>query len=131
MEKGAWQLRIYWHSAHGFIKSVWLYLSWFTKLGAYGLDETSLHFLRDYLSNQKQRTKIGSSFSDWWDIACGIPQGLILGPLMFDMFINDMLFFVSKSDVYSFADDNTLSSCRNISGEILLNLKFDWGHILK
>ena len=108
-----------------------MYSSWFTKLGAYGLDETSLHFLRDYLSNQKQRTKIGSSFSDWWDITCGIPQGLILGPLLFNMFINDMLFFVSKSDVYNFADDNTLSSCRNMSGEILLNLKFDLGHILK
>ena len=131
MEKGAWQLRIYCHSARGFIKSLWPYSSWFTKLGAYGLDETSLPFLRDYLSNQEQRTKIGFSFSDWWDITCGIPQGLILGPLVFNMFINDMLFFVSKSDVYNFADDNKLSSCRNMLGEILLNLKFDLGHILK
>ena len=51
------------------------------KLEAYSLDKTNLHLLRDYLSNQKQRAKIGSSFSDWRDIICGIPQGSILGPL--------------------------------------------------
>ena len=45
------------------------------------LGKTSLHLLRGYLSNWKQRTKIGSSFSDWWDIICGIPQESILGPL--------------------------------------------------
>ena len=61
------------------------------KLEAYGLGKT-LHLLRDYLSNRKQRTKIGSSFSDWWDIICGIPRGSILGPLLFNIFINDMLF---------------------------------------
>ena len=53
------------------------------KLEAYGLGKTSLHLLRDYLSNRKQRTKIGSSFSDWWDIICGVPQASILCHLTF------------------------------------------------
>ena len=101
------------------------------KLEEYDLHRTSLHLLRDYLSNRIQRTKIGSSFSDWWDIICGIPQGSILGPLLFNIFINHMLFFVSKSDVCNFADDNTLSSCGKMLGDILHNLKFDLGHILK
>ena len=52
-------------------------------LEAYGLDKTSLHLLRDYLSNRKQRTKIGSSFSDWWDIICGVLQASILCCLTF------------------------------------------------
>ena len=103
----------------------------FAKLEAYGLDKTSLHLLTDYLSNRKQGAKIGSSFSDRWNIICGIPQGSILGPLLFDIFINDMLFFISKSEICNFADDNTLSSCRKMLGNILHNLKFDLGHILK
>ena len=101
------------------------------KLEAYGLDKTSLHFLRDYLSNCKQRAKIGSSVSDWWDVNFGIPQESILGPLLFNIFINDMLFFVSKSDMYNFADDNTISSCGKMLGDMLQNIKLDLGHILK
>ena len=55
----------------------------------YGLDELSLKLTLDYLSNRKQRTKIGSSFSYWFDISADVPQGLILGPLLFNTFIND------------------------------------------
>ena len=87
------------------------------KLEAYGLDKTCLHLLRDYLSNRKQRTRIGSSFSDWWDIICG-PQGSILGPLLFKIFIKNMLFFVSKSGMSNFPDDNTVSSCGKMLGDI-------------
>ena len=101
------------------------------KLEAYSLDKTSLHFLRDYLSNRKQRTKIGSNFSNWWDIICGIPQRSILDPLLFNIFINNILFFASRSDICNFADDNTLSSWGKFLGDILHYLKFDLGHILK
>ena len=69
------------------------------KLEAYGLDKTSLYLSRDYLSNRKQKTKFGSSFNDWWDIICGIPQGSTPGPLLFNIFINDMLFFAVNSDI--------------------------------
>ena len=49
------------------------------KLEAYGLDKTSLHLLRDYLSNRKQLIKIDFGLFDWWDVVCGIPQGSIQG----------------------------------------------------
>ena len=91
------------------------------KLAAYGLNKICLHLLRDYLSSWKQR---GSNFRDWWDIICGIPQGLVLGPLLFNIFINDILLFASKSGTCNFADDNTLSSCGRMLGNILHNLKF-------
>ena len=50
---------------------------------------------------------------------------------MFNIFIKDTLFFVSKSDICNFADDNTLSSCGKMLDDISHNLKFDLGQILK
>ena len=81
------------------------------KLEAYGLDNISLNNLFDYLNNRKQRTKIGCCFSCWYDIITGIPQGSILGPLPFNIFINDFFLLRIKSEMCNFADDNTLYSC--------------------
>ena len=64
-------------------------------------------------------------------MTCGIPQGSILGPLLFNSFVNNMFSFASKSDICDFADDNTLSSCRKTLGGILHNLKFDWRNIFR
>ena len=61
------------------------------KLEAYVLGNGSLNFLLDYLTFRKQRTKVGSTYSKWSEIRRGFPQRLILGLILFNIFINDIL----------------------------------------
>ena len=78
------------------------------KLAAYGFDDPSLLFIQSYLDQRKQRTKIKYSYSSWNDVKTGVPQGSILGPLLFNIFINDIFLFIDESKIANYADDNTL-----------------------
>ena len=100
------------------------------KLEAYGLDNGSLNLLLDYLSFRKQKSKVGSAYSKRSNIRRGIPQGSILGPLLFNIFINDMFMIIEQSDICNFADDNTLYSCGERLTEIKENLVSDTKSIL-
>ena len=57
------------------------------KLHAYCFSEESLQFIKSYLTNRWQRTKINVSFSNWTELLLGVPQGSVLGPLLFNMYI--------------------------------------------
>ena len=76
-------------------------------MNAYGFDKPALKFIYDYLKDRKQRTKVNGAYSTWKDLICGVPQGSILGPLLFNIFMNDIFFFLNKSKLANYADDNT------------------------
>ena len=77
------------------------------KLNAYGFSYDSLKLIHSYLSVRKQRIRINSQYSLWSEIISGVPQGSILGPLIFNIDMADLFLFMDESDIANYADDNT------------------------
>ena len=76
------------------------------KLRAYGFDKKSLRLIQSYLSDRWQRIKINTSYSSWSALLVGVPQASVLGPLLFNVFIND-IFYILKTNICNYADDTT------------------------
>ena len=64
------------------------------KLEAYGFDKNALIFIHSYITGRKQRTNVNNILSTWKDITSGVSQGSVLGPLLFNVCLNDMFFFL-------------------------------------
>ena len=77
------------------------------ELNAYGFNSPSLKFISAYLNFRKQKTEVGSTFSDYLNILFGVPHGSVAEPLFFNVYTCDMFFQTDTSEFSSYAGDNT------------------------
>ena len=93
------------------------------KMEAYGFEKSALEFIQSYLKDRKQRTKINDSFSLRLLLRKGVPQGSILGPLLFNILLNDMFYFLKDTKMANYADDNTVYTSKDNINDLLNTLE--------
>ena len=104
------------------------------KLAAYGFDKKTLKFLLSYLKGRKQAVNINNikgKLSMFMDILAGVPQGSILGPILFNIFLNDIMHIFEKCDINNFADDNTLSAVAESASTVIEYLEKDAQRVIE
>ena len=94
------------------------------KLRSYGIRSSECKWFGNYLEERRQRVAIDGVYSGWRDIKRGVPQGSILGPLLFTIYVNDLPLVVN-SKIKQYADDTTLYCAANDNVELSYNLNAD------
>ena len=77
-----------------------------SKVKAFGIGDPLLKWFRSYLTEMNQRVVVNGTYSAWTDVGSGVPQGSLLGPILFLLFVNDMPQVVENASLAMFADDS-------------------------
>ena len=83
--------------------------------------------MENYLADCFQRTRVSNSYSSWSEIIAGVPQGSILGPLLFNIFLNDLFLYPEETFLINYADDITLHSIGDKLESVKKSLTNDFG----
>ena len=90
-----------------------------------GFSKESLKLLHSYWSNGWHRTKINKQFSSWQKLIQGVPQGSVLGVLLFSIYLNDLFYIAESTNVCNFADDTTFYACDRDVNSLINRLEHD------
>ena len=93
------------------------------KLHAYGLSDDACNMVISYLKDRRQRVKVMGEFSDCATINRGVPQGSIMGSLLFNIFLNDLFYVDMNCEIANYADDNHLYYADNCAITLKMFLK--------
>jgi len=99
------------------------------KLSHYGVVGDSHTWFKSYLSGRQQSVKYDDFLSEWSSVEIGVPQGSILGPFLFSIFVNDLPVIVEYANVNLYADDTELHCCGEDLRQVECNFQSDLNRI--
>ena len=74
----------------------------------FGLEDLVINWLKSFLKGRRQRVRVGKTLSSWKDVQSGVPQGSVLAPLLFILYVSDMQETLKDVNVLKFADDTKI-----------------------
>ena len=95
------------------------------KLNAYGFSTNAIQMVHSYLTGRRQRVKVNGPFSFWKEMKLCVPHRSVLGPLLFNIFINDIFLLLNETEICYYADDTTIQCSHQELKEVTLRLESD------